>query len=146
MVVIAAILSGDLSRRPMIPFAGLAALVLLLRTTPPDAVKLRRWTSNLLIFAVAILLMPWRWSAIWLPAATVALLLWLRVTRRSSWWAVVFAWNPAAVTAGWWCAAAVVLPVLALTGLSASAGFSKWIVLAALLIDLVWFGRSRVMM
>ena len=30
----------------------------------------------------------------------VVLLFWLRVTRRSAWWAVVFAWNPAAVSAG----------------------------------------------
>jgi hypothetical protein len=141
--VVATVLVGDLSNRSSIAFTGLVALIFLLRTTPADAIKLRRRTSNLLIFGVAVLLMPWRWSGLWPPIVTVALLFLLRLTRRSPWWAVLFAWNPAVFTGGIWAAAAVVVPVLSLTGLMASAVFSAWIVAAGLFADVLWLYHTH---
>jgi hypothetical protein len=143
LAVVTTVLFGDLSGRRVVAFAGLAALILLLRTTPADAIKLRRRTSNLLIIAVTILLMPWRWQLFWVPVVTVALLFLLRLARRSPWWAVVFAWNPAAVTAGGCAVAAVLVPVLGLTGLAISAGGSNRTAIAGVVVDALFFAKRR---
>jgi hypothetical protein len=70
----------------------------LLATTPPDAIRLRRGTSEAFILAgTAALQASGRTGAVYaaLSLAACGLLLWiLRRTAASPWWAAPLAWNP----------------------------------------------------
>jgi hypothetical protein len=76
----------------------IALLAWLLSTTPQDAIKLRRITSEFVIFVIVAILqycMGWNyWIA---PAALILaaiLLAAARRTRISPWWAALIVWNP----------------------------------------------------
>jgi hypothetical protein len=76
---------------------GLLVIAALLATTPVNAIRLRRPTSEILILAVAMLITcreSFRLVILRL-AATVVLLVLLRFQKNSAWWAVLIAWLPA---------------------------------------------------
>jgi hypothetical protein len=85
----------------------LVLIVVLLTTTPPNAIKLQPRTSRWIILGGAALLQltaavlfrsdracAWCVASVGL---TLVLLFVLRTKSRSAWWAVLFAWNPLVV-------------------------------------------------
>jgi hypothetical protein len=90
------------SDRPSVPtltgvcVAGLIGIVALLLTTPPNSIRLRRLTSESVIFIISLLLA----SADGLTlgciriALTVIALIITRATGKSAWWAVPLSWFP----------------------------------------------------
>ena len=74
----------------------LAVIFFLLLTTPPDAIRLPRWLSEILILggAVSLYLLGDPKKRGWSLMLTAALLLALRLARKSPWWAVLVAWFP----------------------------------------------------
>ncbi len=93
----------------LILMALIVALVVLLATTPSDAIRLSRRRSEAIVLGGSIALQIGATLASPPPAALVlitssaavvvtAMLLWeLRLLRWSAWIAAVFAWNPAVV-------------------------------------------------
>jgi hypothetical protein len=135
------VLTADGTGRSNIAFAGLVTLLWLLRTTPRRAVKLPRPASELLMIGSAILI----GHSVWATAAVIGMLWWLRQTRRSAWWVVLFAWNPAVTpgsgTATAAAATAVLMPAAGMTALGISAGLSVPMLTLSAAADLLWWLR-----
>jgi hypothetical protein len=75
----------------------LATIAALLATTPGNAIRLPRLISELLILGVTILqlIAPGKNHPFLRLSITILILFFLRVRRRSAWWAVLIAWFPA---------------------------------------------------
>jgi len=98
IITAAGALAGQLIPRAgmRVSVASLAVLLILLLTTPPDAIRLPRWLSEILILggSVAIQFIGHRVDRWWMLILDVMLLIVLRVTSQSAWWAALFAWLP----------------------------------------------------
>jgi hypothetical protein len=74
----------------------LGILLILLLTTPRDAIRLPRRVSEILILGgeAGIQLLAHHEIRGWMLLVTAALLIVLRFTNQSAWWAALFAWWP----------------------------------------------------
>jgi hypothetical protein len=142
---VALVPAADLTGHSTAAFAGLVALLWLLRTTPADAIRLKRSTSEIILIAAAVAVAGVHWHTLRVLGGTLLLLMFLRLTRRSPWWAVIFCCNPAVPAGGFasavLAAAAVMVPAVALTGLTASVWQSHLLIILAAVIDLAWSSR-----
>ncbi len=79
-------------------YIALLTILYLLATTPSDAIRLRRWVSEVVIvggtFGLLLLARPPFVHTVTVVAGVVVLQIGSRLLNWSPWWAVLMAWNP----------------------------------------------------